>query len=47
MAALSVLRRLLDPLTLLDEVVAGEADLLAGEVESVLAQGTYLAPPRP
>ncbi len=46
-AALSVLGRLLDPLALLDQVVAGEPDLLAGEVEPVLAQGAYLAAPGP
>ena len=37
-AALAVLGRLLDALALLDQVVAGQADLLAGEVEPVLAQ---------
>ena len=45
-AALSVLRCLLDVLALLDQVVAGQADLLASEVEPVLAQGAYLAAPR-
>ena len=46
-AALSVLGCLLDPLALLDQVVAGEADLLASEVEPVLAQGARLAAPGP
>ena len=32
-------------LALLDEVVAGQADLLTGEVEPVLAQGAHLAAP--
>jgi hypothetical protein len=41
-AALSVLGRLLDVLALLDQVVAGQADLLAGEVEPVLAQSAHL-----
>jgi hypothetical protein len=30
-------------LALLDQVVAGQADLLAGEIEPVLAQGAHLA----
>jgi hypothetical protein len=42
-AALAVLGRLLDVLALLDQVVAGQADLLALEVEPVLAQGADLA----
>jgi len=41
-AALSVLGHLLDVLALLDQVVAGQADLLAGEVEPVLAQRAHL-----
>jgi hypothetical protein len=45
-AALAVLGRLLDVLALLDQVVAGQADLLAGEVEPVLAQGAHLTAPR-
>jgi hypothetical protein len=44
--ALAVLGRLLDVLALLDQVVAGQVDLLAGEVEPVLAQGADLTAPR-
>ena len=37
-AAFTVLGRLLDPVPLLDDVIRGDPDLLAGEVEPVLAQ---------
>jgi hypothetical protein len=46
-AALPVLRCLLDVLALLDQVVAGQADLLALEVEPVLPQRADLAAARP
>ena len=42
-ASLSVFRRLLDVVTILDKVVADETRLMAGEVEPVLAQGTRRA----
>ena len=35
-AALPVLRRLFDPLALLDQIVAGQPDLASPEIESVL-----------
>ena len=44
-AALAVLGRLLDPVPLLDDVGRGDPDLLAGEVEPVLAQRADLAAP--
>jgi hypothetical protein len=43
-AAFAVPGWLLDPLALLDQVVPGEPDLLAGEVEPVLAERRL--PPR-
>jgi hypothetical protein len=44
-AAFTVLRRLLDPVPLLDDVIRGDPDLLTGEVEPVLAQHADLTPP--
>jgi hypothetical protein len=46
-AAFACLGWLLDPVALLDDVVRGDPDLPAGEVELALAQRAHFAAPRP